>query len=273
MARNENPEKEKAPVNGQAEAAPEETRTASPAVKRGPTVAKRSARKEARKAEDPEEKIETAISTTERYIIENGRTLLTVLAALVLLSGIVIAYKYMYIPNRAEKAGAAMYVAEQHFAEDSYDYALNGDGFNAGFLEVIDKYGSTPQGNIANHYAGISYLKLGDLDRAAEYLSKYKATKGVPNEMINAQNYGLQGDIHVQKGEYEKAADLYSKAVAAGNNSLTAPYYLKKLATVYDKLGRSGDALKALERILDEYPMSIEGRDVEKFIGAEEQKQ
>ncbi|MCD8073339.1 MAG: tetratricopeptide repeat protein, partial [Alistipes sp.] len=128
-------------------------------------------------------------------------------------------------------------------------------------------------GNIANHYAGISYLKLGDLDKAAHYLSKYKTTKGVPNEMINAQNFGLQGDIHVQRGEYEKAADMYSKAVAAGDNSLTTPYYLKKLSTVYDKLGRSGDALKALERILDQYPMSVEGRDIEKFIGTQEQKQ
>ncbi|MCD8073340.1 MAG: hypothetical protein LUE10_09355, partial [Alistipes sp.] len=143
MARNDNPENEKAPVNGQVEETREETRSNRPAVKRGPTVAKRSAKKEARQAEDPEVKIETAISNTERYIIDNGKTLLAILAALVIVSGIIIAYKYMYIPNRAEKAGAAMYVAEQHFAEDSFDYALNGDGFNAGFLEVIDKYGST----------------------------------------------------------------------------------------------------------------------------------
>ncbi|UKI39587.1 MAG: hypothetical protein L6V35_01520 [Alistipes putredinis] len=51
---------------------------------------------------------------------------------------------------------------------------MEGDGSTAGFLEVIEKYGSTPQGNIAKHYAGICYLKNGDLDNALAYLAKYK---------------------------------------------------------------------------------------------------
>ncbi len=268
MVRNENPENEKAVV----EAASGDAQTTKATVKRGPKVTKRGAKKEAEQQEDPEVKIETAISNTEQYIIDHGKQLLALLGALVLAAGIFLAVKYVYLPNRAEKAGAAMFVAEQHFAANDYQSALNGDGFNAGFLEVIDKYGSTPQGNIAKHYAGICYLRSGDLDAAAQYLAKYKQTKGVPNRIINAQNYGLQGDIHVQKGEYDKAVSLYSKAVEAGDNSLTSPQYLKKLALVYDRLGRSADALKTLERIADEYPMSIEGRDVEKYIGAEQQK-
>lgn len=243
------------------------------AVKRGPSVPKRSARKEAIMQEDPEVKIETAISRTEQYIISHGRQLLSLLAALVLASGVFLAVKYMYLPGRAEKAGSMMYTAQHNFEAEDYAAALDGDGFNAGFLEVIEKYGSTPQGNIARHYAGICFLYQGDLDRALEYLSKYKATKGVPNKIINAQNYGLQGDIYVQKGDYEKAAHLYSEAVKAGDNSLTSPQYLKKLALVCDRMGKNADALKALERISDEYPMSIEGRDIEKYIGAGEQKQ
>lgn len=242
-------------------------------VKTGPTVAKRSERRaSAAQYEDPEEKIESAISHTEQYLYNNGKKLLTVLGVLVLVAALFVGYKFLYKTNRAEKAGSAMFVAEQQFAVDSFYLALNGDGNNAGFLEIINKFGSTPQGNIAKHYAGVCYLHLGELDNALVFLGKYNKTKGTANAVINAQNYGLQGDIYVQKGDYVKAADLFRKAVAASDNSLTAPYYLSKLALVYDKLGKTAEAKTAFERISAEYPASMEGRDVQKYIGAEEQK-
>lgn len=243
-------------------------------IKRGPTVAKRSERRAnaAIQYEDPEEKIESALSRTEQYLYNNGKKLLTILGVLVIVSLLILGYKYIYQANRAEKAGTAMFVAEQLFNMDAFEEALNGDGNNAGFLEIIDKFGATPQGNIAKHYAGICYLQTGDLDKAIDYLGKYKATKGAPNAVINAQNIGLQGDIYSQKGEYQKAADMYQKAANVSDNSLTAPYYLYKLGLAYGKLGKSTEAKAAFERITDEYPSSMEGRDIQKYISAEEQK-
>ena len=61
-----------------------------------------------------------------------------------------------------------------------YQLALEGDANGPGFLDVIDQYGSTRAGNLAKHYAGICYLRLGDLDNAATYLAKYKPAKGIP---------------------------------------------------------------------------------------------
>lgn len=40
-----------------------------------------------------------------------------------------------------------------------FELALVGDENGAGFLDVIEKYGSTPSGNLAKHYAGICYLR------------------------------------------------------------------------------------------------------------------
>ena len=79
-------------------------------------------------------------------------------------------YKYLISGPRAEKAAAMMFVAEQQFAGDSFALALNGDGNFAGFLEVIDRYGSTDEGNLARHYAGICYLRLGEYQQALDYL-------------------------------------------------------------------------------------------------------
>lgn len=222
--------------------------------------------------QDPEVVIETAINETEEFLFKNGKKLLTALAVIVVIAGAIFGYKYLYQAPRAEKASDLMYVAEQLFAAQNYQQALDGDGNNAGFLEVIETYGSTAVANVANHYAGICYLNLGDEDKALAYLQDYKTTDGAPNQIINAQNFGLQADIMSQKQDYKTAASLYSKAIDASNNALTAPIYLQKIALVYEQLGQNESALQAAQRILDEYPTSLEARDIEKFIGQLEQK-
>ncbi|KAI4469345.1 s-adenosylmethionine synthetase [Holotrichia oblita] len=221
--------------------------------------------------DDTEEKIESAIGRTEAFLVNNGKKFLGALIVVVVVLGILMAYKYVHLPRQRERAGAMMFVAQQQFAIDSFSVALHGDGNNAGFLDIIGKYGRTSQGNVANHYAGISFMRLGDMDSALKYFARYRPVKGSPGEVINAQNKGLQGDIYVQLGQYDKAADMYGKAVDASENSLTSPYYLKKLGLVYQKLGKYGDAVTAFRRISLEFPASMEAHDIEKFIGAAEQ--
>lgn len=218
--------------------------------------------------EDPEEKMDSAIGRAEQFIYNNGKTLLTVLAVIVLVVGGYFAYKHLYLANRSEKASAMMYVAQQNMAQEMYEVALNGDGNQAGFLDVISQYGSTPQGNVARFYAGECYMKLGEFDSALEYLAQYKETKGVPNAIANGMNYGLQGDVYAQKGDLAKAIEMYGKAVKAGADSFSSPMYLKKIGMANLSLGKGAEAMEAFQRVLDEYPLSLEARDVEKYMGA-----
>ena len=221
---------------------------------------------------DAEVVIESALTKSEQFIEKNGKNLLIALAVIVLLVGGYYAYKYLWNSPREVQASNMMFVAEQQFAIDSFNLALNGDGNNAGFIDVIDQYESTPQGNIAKHYAGICLLKLNDLDGAIDYLSQYTPTEGVPNEIINAQNRGLMGDIYSQKGELENAAEYYMEAVGISDNTFTAPYYLKKAGLVYAKLNQYKEAMNAFQSIADNFPSSMEARDIDKFIGQIEQK-
>ena len=221
---------------------------------------------------DPEVVIESALSRTEEFFQRNGGNLVIALVVVLVVVGGYFGYKYLYAAPRAEKASDMMFVAQQQFAIDSFKLALEGDGNNAGFLDVIEKYGSTPAGNLAKHYAGICYLRTGDLTQAMEQLRAYKTTKGAPNTLINAQNYGLQGDILVQEGKYQEAVSLFKKAVKAGDNSLTTPCYLKKLGLVYEKLGDYPSTKSAFERIANEFPTSLEARDIEKYIGRVDQQ-
>ena len=179
--------------------------------------------KKAQESLDPEVKIQSAIGNTENFIMRNGRKLLIALIVVFVIVGGFYGYKYFVAGPRAEKAASMMFMAEQHFVADSFNLALNGDGNFDGFLKVIDKYGSTPQGNLAQHYAGICYLQLGQYEEALAHLKKYSAPKGVPGALLEAQNYGLQGDACVQLQNYKEAASMYQKAIGASDNGLTAP--------------------------------------------------
>ena len=169
----------------------------------------------------------------------------------------------------AEKASELIIEAQDRFGVQNPDFALalNGDENGAGFLDVVEQYGSTADGNLAKHYAGICYLRLGDLENAEKYLSMYKSVNELGAEVVNAQNLGLRGDIAVERGEYEAAVALYKKAVAASENVYTAPLFLYKQLLAYVALGNKTEAQKCYDTLQAQYPMSVEAREAEKVMG------
>ena len=211
-----------------------------------------------------------AVSKTEQFFQQNGKNVVIALVVVVLLVVGGYLYKSLVIDNNEQKASEMIVEAQDRFAGENPDFALalNGDENGAGFLEVAEQYGSTAAGNIANHYAGICYLRLGDLENAEKYLAQYDAVDELAGEVVNAQNLGLRGDIAVEKGEYEAAVALYKKAVAASENIFTAPLYLYKQVLAYAALGNKAEAQKCFESLQSNYPMSAEVRDAEKVLGS-----
>ena len=210
-----------------------------------------------------------AVSKTEAFFQENGKkVMLSLLAVVILVVGGYL-YKSIIVDGNAEKASELIIEAQDRFgvANPDFELALNGDENGAGFLDVLEKYGSTPAGNLAKHYAGICYLRLGDLDNAEKYLAMYDAVDELTAEVVNAQNLGLRGDIAVEKGNYEAAVALYKKAVAASENIYTAPLYLYKQVLVYATLGNAAEAEKCYQTLQAQYPMAVETRDAEKVLG------
>lgn len=216
---------------------------------------------------DPEVQIEEAISKSEKFLQENGKKLLTALCAVVIVIGGYFGYEQLVKAPKAEKAIASIYNAELSFGKGEFELALNGDQNNAGFIEVADKYASTAVGNIANHYAGICYMKLENYNEAIVALSKFKDVKGAEASIINAQNKGIIGDAYSQLKDYNKAISYYEKAISISDNSLTSPYFLMKAAGVYKTLGNNAKALECYETIKNKYFNSIEARDIDKYIG------
>ena len=217
-----------------------------------------------------QETLGSAMNKTELYFERNGKTMSYVLLGLIVLAALVFGYRSLVSGPRVEKAAEMISEAQYRFEAETPDYelALDGDANGAGFLDVARQYGSTPAGNLAKHYAGICYLRLGDLDNAAEYLAKYSPVEGLPGSILNAQNLGLQGDVAVERGDYAAAVKFYEKAVKASDNNLTAPMYLRKAGMAETAQGNAAAAAALFQRIIDDYPSSYDAREAEKLLGA-----
>ena len=226
-----------------------------------------------RQTQDPEQVIEQGLGRFELFIERNGKTMLIILGIIIVLVGGYFSYKYLYIAPRMEKASAAMFEAQNQFERDSFALALNGNASFDGFLTIADQYGNTPQGNLANHYAGLCYLYLGQYQEAVDAFEAYDAVKdNAAGNLIGAQNIGLTGDAYVEMGKLNEGAKYYEKAAAFSDNISTTPLYLKKAGLVNEKLGNLAKALEQYETIRTNYPQSMQARDIEKFIARVQQQ-
>lgn len=216
-----------------------------------------------------QETLGEAMNKTELFFEQNGRKIGYIFIGLLVLAALIFGYRALIVQPRVEKAAEMMSEAQYRFEGETPDFelALTGDANGAGFLDVIEKYGSTPSGNLAKHYAGICYLRQGDLENAAKYLSGFSPVKGIPGAIVNAQNYGLQGDVAVEQKDYAKAVKFYEKAVKAADNNMTAPTYLRKAGLAERAQGNSKAAAAYFEQIVNTYPASMEAREAEKLLG------
>lgn len=217
-----------------------------------------------------QEALGEAMNKTELFLAKNGRKLSYIFLGLLVLGALIFGYRALVVQPRAEKAAEMISEAQYRFEAEPADFqlALEGDANGAGFLDVIEKYGSTPSGNLAKHYAGICYLRSGDLENAAKYLAKFSPVKGIPGALINAQNLGLQGDVAVEQQQYAQAVKFYEKAAKAADNNLTAPMYLRKAGLAEQAQGNGAKAAAFYEQILTSYPASMDAREAEKLLGS-----
>lgn len=165
-------------------------------------------------------------------------------------------YKQMILAPKENKAQSQMIRAQQYFEMDSFNLALNGDGVSVGFKDIVDQYGSTKAGNGAKLYAGISALQSGAFKEALGFLESFSTD----DPMLNARKYGCMGDAHAELNDMVAAENNYQKAFDAdAENSITAPFYLYKLAKTQVENKKSDDAIKNLEALTEKFPTSPEG--------------
>ena len=217
------------------------------------------------KKENAEAVVE-AVSKTEKFFNENGKIIAGIAAGIVIAAIAVFCwFKFAYQPAVNEAEGQ-MALAEQNFRAADYEVALNGDGNVLGFAQIIDEYGAKA-GKAVYFYAGVCELQLENFEAAVDYLESYKGKDAI----LAARATACIGDAYVGLENYEKALGYFEKAAAKADNTFAAGYLLKA-GLVAEKLGDDAKALGFYETIKEKYPHSVEGYDIDKYIGRIEAK-
>lgn len=207
--------------------------------------------------------VEEVLTKTELYVEKNKQNLIMIAGAIVVLVGGFLAYKYVYVAEQEKSAAAEMFRAEMYYVNDSLDKAINGDGVNPGLVQIVEDYGSAPSGNLAKFYLGMSYLKKGQFEEAIEQLESFDGK----DQIVGPQATGAIGDANMELGKLDEAITYYLKAAEQNNNQFTSPIFLKKAAMANEDKGNYADAVKIYERIKAEFPETIEGAEMDKYIG------
>lgn len=209
--------------------------------------------------ENPEA-LKEKLAGAENWMESNPKTVLGITLGVLLIVGGYFGFHY-YKESQNTLAQKEMFQAVFYFEADSLDRALIGDGNNLGFLAIIEDYGITDAGNLANYYAGVCYLKQGKFELARLYLEDFSSN----DLLVQARAYSLLGDTYMEENNYGDAARFYDKAASYKPNKYFSPTYLMKEALAYEKLNQNDKAKEAYDKVINQYWDSGEYQNARKF--------
>lgn len=209
------------------------------------------------------EDIQVAISKTEAFIEKYQKQLIYgVLSIVIVVCGVLLFNRFYLAPQEAE-AQEQIAKGERYFAADSFKLALNGDGVDfIGFKRITENYGITKSANLAYAYAGICSYKMGDYQKAIDFLTEFDGNKSIN---VSPVMNGLIGDAYVELNNTDKALTYYEKAYNA-DNKVFSPIFLKKAGLIYESKGDYAKAIEFYTTIKDKYFQSNEAQDIDKYI-------
>lgn len=201
------------------------------------------------------------LSKAEQVVEKNYKSILFGALAILLLAGAFIAFRGMG-KGKEEKAQSVSFYAQNSFAEKNWLSALNGSDGKIGFTEIAKKYKGTKIGNLANYYAGVSHVQLGQFEDAVKALSSFKFTNDPTVNGLAAMNLG---DAYMELGQESDALSAYKKA-STSKSEVFEPEFLYRYALALVKTGDNAQAKSIFEQLKKEYPETQQGKSALNYI-------
>jgi len=213
---------------------------------------------------------ETA-SRSEAWVIKNQQNIFIFLGVVVIcILGYLGYQKFINEPNEKIAADELAF-PKQYFekalissvsADSLFVLGLEGGEGKYGFVDIADQFSGTKSGNLANYYAGISYLKIKKYQEGIEYLENFSSD----DELLGPIAKGAIGDAFADLNQPEDALNYYEQAANLRDNDFSTPLFLFKAANTALELDKSSKALKMFEKIKTSYPNSVEARNIDIYI-------
>ncbi|NDV68884.1 tetratricopeptide repeat protein [Dysgonomonas sp. 25] len=211
------------------------------------------------------ERIDQAVVKSENFLERYSKQILGVIAVGVIAACAYLAYQHFYATPRSLESEKAIAQGQLYYEMGRDSLALYGDAnAYAGFEKIAADYSSTKTGNLANAYAGICHARLGNYEKALEYLNAYSNSGDkVFSHLIDA----TKGDCLVSTGKQKEAIALYEKAAKAVDNNVQSPILYKKAALLYREQGNHDKVIELFTFVKDNYMnSSIAMMEADKYI-------
>ncbi len=207
--------------------------------------------------------LEESLTDFESWINEHRKVLTYAVGGIIGLLLLFLAVVRFYMAPRQEEANNQMFKAQEWYGMDSLQLALAGDGNYPGFETIVKEYRWTRAANLAHYYLGTIYMRQGKFEEALTHLKKFKGK----DKIISALAKGAIGDCYAELGDREQAVSYYKKAAYHHDNELVTPVYLKRAGMLLEQMQRYPEALRIYQEVKARYPNTVEGREMEKYIG------
>ncbi len=201
--------------------------------------------------------VQEVYTKTELFIENNKKTLLGILALVVIAILAFFMYNNLVKGPAIANANEEAHLAEMYFMMDSLDTAKSGSDLFDGLEVIADDHAGSPVGMRANYQLGVINRDNGDFEAA---LANFKnANFGSP--LLGTMVNGNIGDCLVEIGaSYEEGADqsakfkealpYFKKAANSSKDEITTMLYYKKAANVCLKLEMYKEAVNMYDGII-----------------------
>ncbi len=201
------------------------------------------------------DKIEVYAKRILEFVKANQTAIVVAVSAVVLAA--VVVSGVIYFQKRAEEKAQALLgtaLSQAEAAAQSGEGAARFAEIKPKFEEVINKYGSTAAGKAALvKYADLCY-QTGDYDKAVEMYKK--ALDAYDDGEIKSFILNGLAYAYESKDAYEEAATYFNRIVT-NKSAVMKDQALFNLGRIYGKMGKPEKQREVYDRIISDYPDSM----------------
>ena len=209
------------------------------------------------------------ITSYNNFLIfyEVNKKKIFIVAGVIALVGVLLGLYFYKSRISNEEASTALgkiysYYDQASSDPNSYNVAINGipERKVEGLKSIVDKYGSTPSGEVARIYLGNAYYATGNVDEAMKMFESFSSS----DPTLTAAALAGQGACYESKQNFEQAASMFEKA--GGMQTLSGAEYLQSAARCYGLKGDKAKALELCKKIKKDYPKSAQAREIDRYL-------